>query len=54
MLHALGDYRDLSISEQASPIKDFSRPQISIGRPKKRVHGFMSMTQPLMDDHDQH
>ena len=51
---ALGDYRDFSISKHALPTKDFPRPQILLERLRKRVHGFMSMRQPLVDDHGPH
>ena len=50
MLRALGDYRDLSLFEHAPPAPDLPRPQIPPGRPGKRVHGFMSMREPLEDD----
>ena len=54
MLHALGDYQDLSISEHTPPVEDFLRPQISLRRPRKIVHGFMSMREHLADDHGPH
>lgn len=50
ILTALGEYRDLSISEPAPLAPDLPRPQIPLGRPGKRVHGFMSMREPLVDD----
>ena len=52
MLRALGDYRDMSAFEQAPPSENFPRPEIPPGRPGKRVHGFMSMREPLPDDRD--
>ena len=56
MLTALGEYRDLSLSEPAPPAPEFPRPDIPPGRPGKRMHGFMSLREPLADDwgHHQH
>ena len=54
MLSALGEYRDLSISEPAPPAPDFPTPPIPPGRPGKRLHGFMSLREPLADDWGPH
>ena len=50
MLSALGQFRDMSISEPAPPAPELPRPQIPPGRPGKRAHGFMSLREPLVDD----
>ena len=50
MLLALLDYWDLSISKHAPLTLDMSRPQIPLGRLKKKVHEFMSIGEPLVDD----
>ena len=54
MLRTLGDYQDLFISKHASLAKDFLRSQILSRRLGKRVCGFISMRQPLMDYHGPH
>ena len=49
MLTALGEYRDLSLSKVAPPAPKFPRPEIPPRRPGKRVHGFMSLREPLVN-----
>ena len=54
MLGALGEYRDLSISKLALLALDFPTPHISPRRLGKRVHGYMSLREPLVDDWGPH
>ena len=54
MLRALDEYRDLLISEPTPPALDLPRSHISLGRLGKRVHEFISMREPLVDDQPHH
>ena len=43
MLSAVSQFRDMSISKLAPRAPKLPRPQIPLGWPRKRAHGFMSL-----------